>query len=338
MKVFSKSLLYIAISSSLISAPYADAGSLSPISKPNKPTAGRGDGSSVAHDWVHMTTEERVDLNKDNLLIHATAIAKYKKNIKNNNKSISTNSSTLKTHATNILANSTGISENTSNINKNTKGIAGNVKKIDNNGMLITIVGNTMKTNARKVKRNYEILLANKESLKTSKESIDTNKESIKKNEKGIEDNKRLITANANNMATYGADFLAKNDGRLTAHDTDIAANAKGLQNEMNLRAKYDQQIRYDMTRNFAQVRNVIDHNNKVALGGIAQAVAQSALPQAYQGKSSVSIGTSYFEGENAMALGFSKNFGSDHEYTVKASVSMSAINTGASIGFGYDL
>ncbi|MDD7804185.1 MAG: YadA-like family protein [Endozoicomonas sp. (ex Botrylloides leachii)] len=322
MKVLSKSLLYIAISSSLIGVPYADASSI----------------DSDSDEWNSMTEYEKIERNRSDINEDADDIIENIKKIGENNQLIKTNSINLNSHLTDISGNARNISQNKSKIDKNKKDIDKNVKQIHENNQLIgTNLRSATKTGSD-LHKNYIILLANKESLKTSKESIDTNKESIKNHEKVIEHNKQISTANANKIAGYGADFLAKNNGRLAAHGKDIAANAKDLQNEMNLRAKYDQQIRSDMTRNFAQVRNVIDHNNKIALGGIAQAMAHSALPQAGQGKSSVSIGTGYFEGENAMALGFSKNFGSDHEYTVKASVSMSAVDTAASIGFGYDL
>ncbi|MDD7804186.1 MAG: YadA C-terminal domain-containing protein, partial [Endozoicomonas sp. (ex Botrylloides leachii)] len=173
---------------------------------------------------------------------------------------------------------------------------------------------------------------------------LDAHDKHFTKNDGRLDAHDKHFTKNDGRLDAHDKHFT-KNDGRLNQHDkviasnkTNIAANAKGLQNEMNLRAKYDQQIRSDMTRNFAQVRNVIDHNNKIALGGIAQAMAQSVLPQAYQGESLVSIGTGYFRGENAMALGFSKNFGRDHKYTVKASVSVSAFDTAASVGLGYKL
>lgn len=65
-------------------------------------------------------------------------------------------------------------------------------------------------------------------------------------------------------------------------------------------------------------------------------AYAVAELPQATEGRSSLSLGMAAADGENGEALGYSSNFGHKHEYTINVSVSHSGLENSAGAGFSY--
>lgn len=65
-------------------------------------------------------------------------------------------------------------------------------------------------------------------------------------------------------------------------------------------------------------------------------AYAVAELPQATQGRSSVSFGAAAADGESAQAVGYSSNFGAKHEYTVKISLSHAGHEEAVGAGIGY--
>ena len=86
------------------------------------------------------------------------------------------------------------------------------------------------------------------------------------------------------------------------------------------------------------QMQQHIQHIERTvgkALDLSLSAYAVAELPQATQGRSGLSVGTASAGGETAEALGFSSNFGDDHQYTIKISLShaghQDAVGAGAS-------
>lgn len=65
-------------------------------------------------------------------------------------------------------------------------------------------------------------------------------------------------------------------------------------------------------------------------------AYAVAELPQATEGRSSLSLGMAGADGESGEALGYSSNFGHKHEYTINVSVSHSGLENSAGAGFSY--
>ena len=65
-------------------------------------------------------------------------------------------------------------------------------------------------------------------------------------------------------------------------------------------------------------------------------AYAVAELPQATQGRSSINFGAASADGESAQAVGYSSNFGSKHEYTVKISLSHAGHEEAVGAGIGY--
>lgn len=65
-------------------------------------------------------------------------------------------------------------------------------------------------------------------------------------------------------------------------------------------------------------------------------AYAVAELPQATEGRSGVSLGLSSANGKVGEALGYSANFGDEHEYTIKISVSHAGEENAAGVGIGY--
>lgn len=65
-------------------------------------------------------------------------------------------------------------------------------------------------------------------------------------------------------------------------------------------------------------------------------AYAVAELPQATEGRSSVSVGFSNSDGKSGAAVGYSSNFGGKHEYTVKVSLSHAGHTDSVGAGFGW--
>ena len=65
-------------------------------------------------------------------------------------------------------------------------------------------------------------------------------------------------------------------------------------------------------------------------------AYAVAELPQATEGRSSINFGAASADGESAEAVGYSSNFGSKHEYTVKISLSHAGHEEAIGAGIGY--
>ena len=65
-------------------------------------------------------------------------------------------------------------------------------------------------------------------------------------------------------------------------------------------------------------------------------AYAVAELPQATEGRSSINFGVSAADGRSAEAIGYSSNFGDNHEYTIKVSVSHASEENAAGAGIGY--
>ena len=65
-------------------------------------------------------------------------------------------------------------------------------------------------------------------------------------------------------------------------------------------------------------------------------AYAVAELPQATEGRSGISVGVSNAEGKPGAAVGYSSNFGEQHEYTIKISLSHAGHTDAVGAGFGW--
>lgn len=113
---------------------------------------------------------------------------------------------------------------------------------------------------------------------------------------------------------------------RPTAPHPKISANAS--QAEIN-----------QMHKDVAMMQNNIAHVEKQvakALDLSLSAYAVAELPQATGGRSSINVGLAASDGKIAEAIGYSKNWGANHEYTIKINLSHAGHQSAGGFGFGY--
>jgi hypothetical protein len=113
---------------------------------------------------------------------------------------------------------------------------------------------------------------------------------------------------------------------RPTAGHPKLPANP--TQDQVNLWHKDVLHMQQDISHIEKQVAQALD------LSLSAYAVAE--LPQATEGRSGVSIGMASAGGKVGEAVGFSSNFGDEHEYTIKISVSHAGEENAAGFGASY--
>lgn len=240
------------------------------------------------------------------------------------NENIQTNTTNIQTNTTNIATNKTNIDTNTTNIKVNKDKIDAGLnfgadsgatinKPVGDGSVLNFTGGNNITTTAAgssiKFDLNGNISI---DSVKTGNTTVNNNGVSIvggpSMTASGINAAGNKITDVADGMAPRDA----VNFGQLSALD-------KRLDDNMN-------QLGY-------KIGEVEDDAN----AGISAAMAMSSLPQAYiAGKSLIGGGIGTYNGESAVAIGFSK-LSNDGRWVIKVNGTADTQgNAGGSIGAGF--
>lgn len=259
------------------------------------------------------------------------AIASIRQGTIEINENVQTNTTNIATNTTNITTNTTNIATNTRNITTNATNIKANTDRLDaglnfgadsgatinkpvgDSSVLKFTGGNNVTTTAQgsgiKFDLNNNITL---DSVKTGNTTVNNTGVTIvdgpSMTANGIDAASKKITNVADGMAHRDA----VNFGQLDAVSRQLGDN-------MN-------QLGY-------KISEVEDDAN----AGISAAMAMSALPQAYiSGKSMIGGGIGTYNGESAVAIGFSK-LSNDGRWVMKLNGTADTQgNAGASIGAGF--
>jgi len=248
-----------------------------------------------------------------------------------NTTAISTNTSNIATNTTNIATNTTNIATNTSNITTNTTNIQSNTDKIDaglnfgadsgadinkpvgDDSVLSFTGGNNITTTAEGSSIKFDLNgNINVDSVTTGTTVINSNGISMQggpsMTAQGINAGSQRITGVADGIEATDA----VNYSQLSALDSRLNSNMSDLGYKIN---------------------EVEDDAN----AGISAAMAMSALPQAYiSGKSLIGGGVSTYNGESAVAVGFSK-LSNDGRWVIKVNGTADTQgNVGGAVGAGF--
>ncbi|MBH0006093.1 ESPR-type extended signal peptide-containing protein [Psychrobacter sp. SWN149] len=251
--------------------------------------------------------------------------------VKINTTAISTNTSNIATNTTNIATNTTNIATNTSNITTNTTNIQSNTDKIDaglnfgadsgadinkpvgDDSVLSFTGGNNITTTAEGSSIKFDLNgNINVDSVTTGTTVINSNGISMQggpsMTAQGINAGSQRITGVADGIEATDA----VNYSQLSALDSRLNSNMSDLGYKIN---------------------EVEDDAN----AGISAAMAMSALPQAYiSGKSLIGGGVSTYNGESAVAVGFSK-LSNDGRWVIKVNGTADTQgNVGGAVGAGF--
>ena len=259
------------------------------------------------------------------------AIASIRQGTVEINENVQANTTNIATNTTNITTNTNNIATNTRNITTNTTNIKANTDRLDTglnfgadsganinkpvgDGSVLKFTGgNNITTTAQgsaiKFDLNSNITV---DSIKTGNTTVNNNGVTIA--------NGPSMTASgidaASNKITNVADGMAPRDA---VNFGQLDAVSRQLGDNMN-------QLGY-------KINEVEDDAN----AGISAAMAMSALPQAYlPGKSMIGGGVGTYNGESAVAIGFSK-LSNDGRWVMKINGTADTQgNAGASIGAGF--
>ncbi|MBF2718765.1 YadA-like family protein [Psychrobacter sp. NG254] len=248
-----------------------------------------------------------------------------------NTTAISTNTSNISTNTTNIATNTTNIATNTSNITTNTTNIQSNTDKIDaglnfgadsgadinkpvgDDSVLSFTGGNNITTTAEGSSIKFDLNgNINVDSVTTGTTVINSNGISMQggpsMTAQGINAGSQRIMGVADGIEATDA----VNYSQLSALDSRLNSNMSDLGYKIN---------------------EVEDDAN----AGISAAMAMSALPQAYiSGKSLIGGGVSTYNGESAVAVGFSK-LSNDGRWVIKVNGTADTQgNVGGAVGAGF--
>ncbi|MGP5212396.1 YadA-like family protein [Psychrobacter immobilis] len=240
------------------------------------------------------------------------------------NENIQTNTTNIQTNTTNIATNKTNIDTNTTNIKVNKDKIdaglnfgadsGATINKPVGDGSVLTFTGgNNITTTAAGSSIKFDLNgNINIDSVKTGNTTINSNGVSIVG---GPSMTASGINA-AGNKITDVADGMAPRDA---VNMGQLDAVSQRLGNNMN-------ELGY-------KIGEVEDDAN----AGISAAMAMSSLPQAYiAGKSLIGGGIGTYNGESAVAIGFSK-LSSDGRWVMKVNGTADTQgNAGGSIGAGF--
>lgn len=252
------------------------------------------------------------------------AIASIRQGTIEINENVQANTTNIATNITNIATNTRNITTNTANIKANTDRLdaglnfgadsGANINKPVGDGSVLKFTGgNNITTTAQgsaiKFDLNSNITV---DSIKTGNTTVNNNGVTIA--------NGPSMTASgidaASNKITNVADGMAPRDA---VNFGQLDAVSRQLGDNMN-------QLGY-------KINEVEDDAN----AGISAAMAMSSLPQAYlPGKSMIGGGIGTYNGESAVAIGFSK-LSNDGRWVMKINGTADTQgNAGASIGAGF--
>ena len=245
-----------------------------------------------------------------------TAVNKAK--ITTNESAISTNEGSISTNDKGISTNKASIATNESAISTSAESISTNANGISTNKESISTNANGISTNKESTVANQSAISMNANGISTNKESITTNLSAISTNANGISTNKESIATNLSTIST-NAESISTNAKGVSANATAITS-ATGLINSNSL----------DIQRVEIQMAENVD----LLKSGIASSLAIAGMPAAPRDGMGFSIGTGYFDGESAVAMGLTYV---DSNRTFKLSVGHAGGETSASAGAAFN-
>jgi hypothetical protein len=206
-------------------------------------------------------------------------------------------------NADDIEANTADIATNVANIATNTAGIA---------------------TNVANIATNTAGIATNVANIATNTAGIATNVTNIATNTAGIATNVTNIATNTGNIATNTGN-IATNTGNIATNTSNIASNTSSI---ADLSSSLDDGIA-SLQRVEMQLNNDVD----MLKSGIASALAIAGMPTAPGEGMGFSIGTGYYDGESAIAMGLTYVEGNR---SYKFSLGNSGGETSASAGAAF--
>ena len=147
--------------------------------------------------------------------------------------------------------------------------------------------------------------------------AVNSNYQLTKTNATGIATNVTNIATNTGNITTNTTN-IATNTGNIATNATNIATNTAGISGNM---------------ASLQRVELQMNENVDMLKSGIASALAMAGMPTAPGEGMGFSIGTGYFDGESAVAMGLTFN---DGNRSYKISFGQSGSETSASAGAAF--
>ncbi|WP_413190425.1 ESPR-type extended signal peptide-containing protein [Psychrobacter sp. AT9] len=245
-------------------------------------------------------------------------------NITSNTTDITTNTTNIATNTSNIATNTTNITTNTTNINTNTDRLDAGLnfgadsgdninKPVGDESVLSFTGGNNITTTAEGSSIKFDL---------NGNISVDS-----------VTAGTTVINSNGITMQD-GPSMTAQG---LYAGNQRITGVADGI--EATDAVNYSQLSALDsrLNSNMSDLGYRIDEVEDDANAGISAAMAMSALPQAYiAGKSLIGGGVSTYNGESAVAIGFSK-LSNDGRWVIKVNGTADTQgNVGGAVGAGF--
>jgi len=305
------------------------------------------DGAIASIKRGEAVMTESIQTNTTNIATNTTNIATNTSNITKNTANIATNTTNIATNTSNITKNTANIATNTANISTNTTNIKANKDKIDaglnfgadsgavinkpiGDGSVMSFKGgNNITTTAEGSSIKFDLNgNINVESVTTGNTTVNNNGVTIKNGPSmtaagiyaGNAETAPSMTAAGINAAgtkvTNVADGMAPRDA---VNYGQLEAVTRGLGGSIN-------ELGY-------KIGEVEDDAN----AGISAAMAMSSLPQAYLiGKPMIGGGIATYNGESAVAIGFSK-MSNDGRWVMKLNGTADTQgNVGGAIGAGF--
>ena len=280
----------------------------------NSNIGGTGEGS--IDGAIASIRQGTIEIN-ETVQINTTAISTISTNIATNTTNIATNTTNIATNTSNIATNTTNIQSNT---DKLTAGLnfgadsGADINKPVGDGSVLSFTGgNNITTTAEGSSIKFDLNgNINVDSVTTGTTVINSNGISMQggpsMTAQGINAGSQRITGVADGIEATDA----VNYSQLSALDSRLNNNMSDLGYKIN---------------------EVEDDAN----AGISAAMAMSALPQAYiSGKSLIGGGVSTYNGESAVAVGFSK-LSNDGRWVIKVNGTADTQgNVGGAVGAGF--
>jgi len=194
------------------------------------------------------------------------------------------------------------------------------IRQDDTGGAIFNAVEDTYQLteeNNVKIRDNGEAVATNIMAISTNTDAILANSNTSSTNAKDISTNVNTIATNAENIST-NVDAIATNTAAISSFSSEVTSNT-GL---INNNALDIQRVEIAMAENVETLKS-----------GIASSLAIAGMPVAPGDGTGLSIGTGYFDGESAIAMGLTFN---DSKRTFKFSVGHAGGETSASAGAAF--
>ena len=171
---------------------------------------------------------------------------------------------------------------------------------------------------------NYQATQVNAAGIAANVATLEIHEGLVTQNIANIATNTTNIATNTANIATNTAD-IATNTGNIATNTANIASNTSSIADLSTAMA--------DSTANLQRVELQMNENVDMLKSGIASALAVAGMPTAPGEGMGFSIGTGYFDGESAVAMGLTFV---DGNRSFKVSFGHSGSETSASAGAAF--